>query len=78
MPNFSTFQTSYSAIQDPELKKLVDHVADTLKTSIYQATYNNSQSKPTKFAKLKVGGKKQIEYDSVGEVVGQWLTKKKT
>jgi hypothetical protein len=73
MSDFATFQTANSAIQDPELKKLVEHVTDMLKVSVYQAVYSRAQNKPMKYDKLKVGVKQSMEYDSVGKVVDDWI-----
>ena len=72
MSDFSIFVSSYSELKNSELKKFVNDVADALKMEAYQAAYNNAQAKPIKFAKIKVGGKKKVEYASVAEVFGDY------
>jgi len=76
MSDFSIFVSSYSELKNSELKKFVNDVADALKMEAYQAAYNNAQAKPIKFAKIKVGGKKKVEYASVAEVFGDYLKAK--
>lgn len=77
MSNFSVFQASHSDIKDPELKKLVNDITDTLKVSAYQAIYNHTQKRPFTYPKLKVGVKKEMAYASVGEVLSKWVATKK-
>lgn len=76
MSQYSTFRFSATEIRDPELKRLVEQVTDMFKVEAYQAITARAQNKPFKFSKLKVGAKKVLDYDSVGEVIDSWVAKK--
>ncbi len=76
MSQYSTFRLSATEIRDPELKRLLEQVTDMFKVEAYQAISARAQNKPFKFSKLKVGVKKALDYDSVGEVIDSWIAKK--
>lgn len=73
MSDYKLFTVSEKDLKHPELGGLVDHFTNILQLDVLQMLQNKMQNKSIKFEKLKVGGKKVLEYASVAEVINKYI-----
>lgn len=75
MSDYKLFNVTDRDLKHPELKGMVDHFTNLIQFDVLQMLQMKMQNKALKFEKLKVGGKKVMEYASVSEVISKYLDK---